>query len=74
MGLIAVKRHHDQGNSYKGKHSTGTGSQVQRLGSLSSWWEAWQHAEDMVMEKELRVLHLDPQAAEGDCDSTLDEA
>ena len=22
---------------------------------------------DMVLEKELRVLHLDPQAAEGDC-------
>jgi hypothetical protein len=34
--------------------------QFQRFSPLSSWWEAWQHAADMVLEKELGVLHLDP--------------
>ena len=41
---IVVKRHHDQGNSYKGKHLVGAGLQFQRFRPLSSWWEAWQHA------------------------------
>jgi hypothetical protein len=40
---IAVKRHHDQGNSYKGQHLIGAGLQVQRFSPLSSRWEAWQH-------------------------------
>jgi hypothetical protein len=61
---IAVKRHHDQGNSYKGKHLIGAGLQFQRFSPLSSRWEAMA---EMVVEKELRVLHLDMQAAEGDC-------
>jgi hypothetical protein len=39
---IAVKRHHNQGNSYKGKHLTGAGLQVLRFSPLS-WREAWQH-------------------------------
>ena len=46
MGLsqsfIAVKKDHDQGNSYKGKHFIGAGLQFERLSTLSSWWEAWQ--------------------------------
>jgi hypothetical protein len=41
---IAVIRHHNHGNSYKGKHLTGVGLQFQRFSSLLSWWEAWQHA------------------------------
>ena len=41
-GCIALERHHDQSNSYKGKHLIGAGLQFQRFSSLSSWWEAWQ--------------------------------
>jgi hypothetical protein len=39
---IAVKRHHDQGNSYKG-HLIGAGLQVPRFSPLSSRQEAWQY-------------------------------
>ena len=39
--LIAVKRHHAHGNSYKEKHLIGAGLQVHRFGLLSSWQEAW---------------------------------
>ena len=63
---IAVKRHHDHSNSYKGKHLTGDGLLFQRFSPLSSRQETRQCAADMVLEKELRVLHLDPQAAERD--------
>ena len=38
-----MKRHHDQGNSYTGKHLIGVGLLFQRFNPLS-WWEAWQHA------------------------------
>ena len=41
-GFIAMKRHHNQGDSYTGKHFFGTGFQLQRFHPLS-WWEAWQH-------------------------------
>ena len=34
---IAVKKHHDQGNSYKDKHLIGAGLQFQRFSPLSSW-------------------------------------
>jgi hypothetical protein len=44
MVSIAVKRHHDQGNSYKEQHLIGDGLQVQRFSPLS-WQEAWQHAD-----------------------------
>ena len=40
----AVERHHDQSNSYKGKHLIGAGLRFQRFSPLSSWWEAWWHA------------------------------
>ena len=33
---IAVKRHHDQGNSYKQQHLIGAGLQVQRFNPVSS--------------------------------------
>jgi hypothetical protein len=36
---IAVKRHYDQGNFYKGQHLIGAGLQVQRFNPLSSKWE-----------------------------------
>jgi hypothetical protein len=40
---IAVNRHHDQGNSYKGQHLIGAGLQVQKFSPLSPRQEAWQH-------------------------------
>ena len=45
---IAVKRHHDQGNSYKGQHLIGAGFQVQRFSPiirlhLSSWQHPGKH-------------------------------
>ena len=41
---IAMKRHHDHGNSYKEKHLIGSGFQFHRFSPLSSWWEVWQCA------------------------------
>jgi hypothetical protein len=42
LGFYSVKRYHDQGNFFKGKHLVGAGGEFQSR--LSSWWEAWQHA------------------------------
>jgi hypothetical protein len=39
-----VKRHHDHGNSYKGKHLVEDGLNFQRFSPVSSWQEAWQRA------------------------------
>jgi hypothetical protein len=41
--FTVVKRHHDQGNSYKGQHLIGAGLLVQRFSPLLSRQEAWQH-------------------------------
>jgi hypothetical protein len=41
---MAVKRHHDQGSSYKGQRLIGAGLQALRISPLSSWLEAWQPA------------------------------
>ena len=43
QGFIAVKRHHDHHNSYKGKHLIGTGLQFQRLSPLSTWQHPHRH-------------------------------
>jgi hypothetical protein len=58
-------------NTYKGKRLIGAGLQFR--GSVH-----YQHGRkcgcaqtDMVLEKELRVLHLDPQAAGRECDTLL---
>jgi hypothetical protein len=51
----AVKRHHDQGDSYKGHHLIGAGLQVLRFKSIII--TAGTRQADMVLE-ELRVLHL----------------
>jgi hypothetical protein len=40
---IAVKRHHDQGNSYKRQHLIGAGLPFQRFSPSSSRWEAWSY-------------------------------
>ena len=60
-----MKRYHDQGNSYKGKHSIRAGLQFQRFSPLSSWPEAWQFA-DIHGAGGTKDLHLDFQAAAGD--------
>jgi hypothetical protein len=39
-----VKRHHDHGNSDKGKHLIGAGLQFQRFSPLTSCQEAWWQA------------------------------
>jgi hypothetical protein len=38
-----VKKHHDQGNSYKEQHLIEDGLEDLRFNALSSWQEAWQH-------------------------------
>jgi hypothetical protein len=53
-----VKRHHDQGNSYKGKHLIEVGLQVQKF---TSYHHGRRHGNvwaDTELEKEPRVLHL----------------
>lgn len=62
-----MKKHHDHSRFYQGKHLIGTGLQLQRFSPLSSWRETWCHI-DMVPVKELAVPHLDPPAAQGDCE------
>ena len=57
-----MKRHHDH-NSYKRKHLIGADLHFQ------SYHHDGKHGgvqADKVLEKEMRVLHLDLQAAEGD--------
>ena len=53
-----MKRGYDHGNAYKGKHLIGVtySSEVESIVIIA------EHA-GMVLEKELRALHLDPQAA-----------
>jgi hypothetical protein len=70
MGFIAVKRHCDQSNSYKGKHLMGSCLQFQRFSPSSSWQEAWQCSGDMVL-AEQGALHFDPKAARRRFYSTL---
>ena len=50
-----------KGNIYLGLART------QRFGPFSSWQETGSMQAKMALDKELRVLHLDPQEAEGDC-------
>jgi hypothetical protein len=59
-----MKRYHDQGNFYKGRHLIGTGLQLQRFSSLSSWGKRGSVQGDTVLE-EPRVLHLDPNVLGG---------
>ena len=59
--FIAVKRHHDQGNSYKEKHLTGAGLLFRDFILCHYGGKHGSIQVDMVLEKELRVLHLDLQ-------------
>ena len=54
---IAVKRHHDQGNSFRGQHLIGAGLQVQRFSPSSSRRE-YDSIQAVIVKKELRVLYL----------------
>ena len=49
---ITVKRHHDQGDSYKGKHLIGASLQDQRFRPLSSWQETGSMQAGIALEKE----------------------
>ena len=58
---IAENRHHDQGISYKGQHL-----QAYRFRGSVHFHHGRKHGSvqaDTALEKELRVLHLDPTAA-----------
>ena len=58
-----MKRHHDHGNSYKGKHLIEAGFQFR---GLVHYYHGRKHGgtkADKLLEKELRVLHLEPKAA-----------
>ena len=54
-----MKRHHDYSTFYTGKHLIGAGLQFK---GLVHYYHGGMQV-DMVLEKELRVLHLDLQAA-----------
>ena len=58
-----MKRHHDHGNFYKGKHLIWIGLQFQRISTLLSWQEACDTQADMILEKNPNSLHLYQQAA-----------
>ena len=63
-GIIAVKKHHERGHSYKEKHFIGAGFPFQRISPLSSWWETWRSAGRRGAGDELRGLHLELKTAE----------
>ena len=60
----AVKGHHDHGNSYKGKHLIGTGSQFQTFSPLK-WQEACRQT--WCWRRSWEFNNLIQKAAEGDC-------
>lgn len=53
-----MKRHHDYGNSYKWKHLTETGLQFQKC-----HYHHGEKQDSIQAGMELRVVHIDPQAA-----------
>ena len=68
-GLIAVKRYHDHGNSYKERHLIGADLQIRGLVHYYHGGKQGGMQVDTVLEKELRFLHLDAQSVPGDCES-----
>ena len=59
LGFISVKRYPDQGNASKGKHLVGAVSHLitYHYGKKYGGMQA-----DIMLEQEVRVLHLDPKA------------
>ena len=64
---IAVKRRYDHDDSYKGKHLLGMAYTYRSLVHYRHGEKHESIQADIVLEKELRVLYFDSQAAEGDC-------
>jgi hypothetical protein len=62
-----VKGHHDHSDSCKGKHSIGGGLQFRGLICYPHSWKHGCMQADMVLERYLRVLHPDLQAAGRGC-------
>ena len=60
---IAVKKHHDHRNCYKGKYLTGAGLSFRGLVHYHLDRKHGSMQVDMELEGELRVLHLDLQTA-----------
>jgi hypothetical protein len=60
---MAVKRHHDHSKSYKRKHLIVAGIQFRGLGCYHHGRKHGGIRAGMLMEKELGVVHLHPQAA-----------
>lgn len=63
---IAVERYHGPSNSSKGKHITGAGLQFRALVHCHHEKEHGGVLADVVLEKVLRVPHLDLQTAVGE--------
>ena len=63
MVSSAGKSHCDHSNSYKGKHLTGAGLQFSDLVHCHHGGKHGGMQVDVVLEKELRVLHLGQQEA-----------
>jgi len=59
----AVKRYHYQGNSYKEKYLIGSGLQFRCLVHYHHGRKQGSVQADVVLEKEMRVLHQDQQTA-----------
>jgi hypothetical protein len=57
-----MKRPYDHSSSYKGQHLIGTGLHIKGLVQYHQGGKHGSVQADMVMEKELRALHLDLQA------------
>jgi hypothetical protein len=54
--IAAVKRSHDQENTYKRKHFIGACLQFQRFSTLSSWWDCVDiHGTEEVVERYIPI-------------------
>lgn len=67
---MAVKGHHDYRNSYKRKHLTRADLQFRGIVHYFYGRKYGGMKADMVLEKMLRVLHLDQQATERNSDTS----
>ena len=61
---LSLKRHHGHSNSSKGKHLISAGLEFRSLVHCHHSGKHGGMQADMVLKKELRVVHLDLQAAE----------
>lgn len=57
-----MKTYHDHGNSYKGKHLIGLAYSFKDLVHYCHRRKHGGMEADMLLEKELKVLHMNPQA------------